>query len=70
MKYYLYCEDMVGAVVGPFDTIEQAEDHIKFLDERGDADTGVIFSETHLEEYTERAAYVCTPQEDREANVD
>lgn len=36
MKYWIWAEDLVAAMIGPFDTREEAEAHIKFCEDRGD----------------------------------
>lgn len=60
---WIYAEDLVGALVGPFTSNEAAEAHMEFCRERGDA--------AEMKIVTDTSAYPAdtmrmTPQEDKD----
>lgn len=68
MKYFTYGEDLVDGLVGPFDTSDQARDHVDFCEKRGDADPGKVVTEEEAERLRSRPGGVgieMTPEEDR-----
>lgn len=44
MTYYIYAEDFVAALIGPFLTMDAAERHVEFCKKRGDAATMKILN--------------------------
>ncbi len=65
-------EDMVGAVIGPFDDFQQVNDHLQFLAERGDSAAlmGVYREGTQaydavVANWSTMGAYRITPEKDR-----
>jgi hypothetical protein len=64
MSYFLLCSDLATALVGPFKSIADANKHREFLEERGDADPGVIIHEDEL--HLHSPDYTITPEEDLE----
>jgi hypothetical protein len=65
MKYWLLAEDFVACLVGPFDSIAAAAQHIAFCTERGDSSTFRI-----LDDEGKRGLHVLgygiSPEKDRE----
>lgn len=61
--FYIYAEDLVAGVTGPFDTIKEAAAHIAFCRERGDADPGHIISQTQYDGLGD--VFTLTPEQDR-----
>lgn len=67
MAFYVFGEDLVAGLVGPFAARIDAEAHIAFCDARGDADPGRVVDATHAD-LLRRAGLVdveVTPDQDR-----
>lgn len=64
--YYIYAEDLVGALVGPFNSISAAEEHMLFCEERGDAATTRVVDETEARALTQEGVHTyVTAEKDR-----
>ncbi len=66
---YVYAEDLVGCVIGPFDTLQEAASHIVWCqDVRHDGAEMKVIESSELDAYLERAGQpLLSPQEDRHA---
>ncbi len=69
-KFYVYAEDLVAGLVGPFWSREEADAHVLFLEDRGDADRGRVVDETEAAALRPGVGIEMTPQEDRDFDVD
>lgn len=72
MKYYIYAEDLCSALIGPFDTKEDAEAHVKFCKERGDCATMDILTADEADRGSkmQEIGMRLTPEEDRRWNAE
>lgn len=73
--YYILCEDMASALIGPFSSRQKAELHQKFCEERGDGSalegSWEIISNFTVKFLNEHYIGVrMTPEEDKQALVD
>lgn len=64
-EFWIYAEDMVGAIIGPFSGMDSAREHIKFCEGRGDAACMRVITG---EEKDEIDVDEITPEEDRRYN--
>lgn len=62
MTFYVYAEDFVAGVVGPFRTAAEALSHIEFCKRRGDADPGRVITQEELDKTGE--VFMMTPEQD------
>lgn len=61
--WWIRAEDLILALVGPFDTEAQAQDHVRFCEARGDGATMVVFQGDTTPQIGQ--AYTITHKEDR-----
>lgn len=47
--FFVYCADLCDALIGPFDTVDAANEHIEFCRARGDADPGTVMTSDAVE---------------------
>ena len=66
-KFYIYGEDLVDGLTGPFDTRAEAEEHVRLCESRGDADPGKVITGTEAQAIVRNdpGILVLTPEEDR-----
>lgn len=69
MSLFVYAEDFAGALIGPFDDTDAANDHIEFCRKRGDGAEARIVTEQEamdIDAGWPGAIMKLTPQEDRD----
>lgn len=64
MKYYFHAEDLVGVIVGPFDSTTAAEAHQSFLLERGDAAILTLITDQEALHYLNEGLMLISATED------
>jgi hypothetical protein len=65
MPFYVFAEDLVGALIGPFATVTDAQAHIAFCEARGDGAEMCVVADDEVAELGDRVAYRLTPDQDR-----
>lgn len=69
MGYWVYAEDLVSALIGPFDNRAEAEAHVEFCAERGDASEAEgntrILTDEEVAPLRGTVGMIMTPDEDR-----
>jgi hypothetical protein len=64
--FYIFGEDLASALVGPFLTREEAEQHLKFCADRGDGARSEVISGFVARKIDERNIGIyLTPEEDK-----
>lgn len=66
MRYFINAEDLVCALIGPFDTKDAAEAHIQFCIDRGDGADMEVITETEMKTIdSDVYGLILTAEEDR-----
>ena len=64
MSFWVYGEDLVSGLVGPFATAGEANVHIGFCRDRGDADPGMVVTDAEADRLRP-VGIEMTPEADR-----
>jgi hypothetical protein len=67
--YYLYCEDLASALVGPFNTKEEAVDHVKWMwVDQNSSSSVTLIDKGSYGIFAKKALMCLKPEVDRQLN--